>query len=81
MRVTRDHSSNEFDLVMALTTFLQQNFQYTQQLGHVPAGRDPVDWFLFDVKKGYCEQFATAAVLMLRKPGRPGPTRHRVFDR
>jgi protein-glutamine gamma-glutamyltransferase len=71
MRVTRDHSSNEFDLVMALTTYLQQNFQYTQQLGHVPAGRDPVDWFLFDVKKGYCEQFATAAVLMLRSLGVP----------
>ncbi len=71
MRVTRDHSSNEFDLVMALTSYLQQNFQYTQQLGHVPAGRDPVDWFLFDVKKGYCEQFATAEVLMLRSLGVP----------
>ena len=70
-RVTRDHSSNEYDLVMSLTTYLQQNFEYTQQLGHVPAGRDPVDWFLFDVKKGYCEQFATAEVLMLRSLGVP----------
>ncbi|TMD90747.1 MAG: DUF3488 domain-containing protein [Chloroflexi bacterium] len=70
-RVTRDHSSNEYDLVMALTSYLQQSFQYTQQLGHVPAGRDPVDWFLFDVKKGYCEQFATAEVLMLRSLGVP----------
>jgi protein-glutamine gamma-glutamyltransferase len=69
--VTRDHSSNQFDLVMALTTYLQQNFQYTQQLGHVPAGRDPVDWFLFDAKKGYCEQFATAEVMMLRGLGIP----------
>jgi hypothetical protein len=32
----------------------------------VPAGRDPVDWFLFDIKTGYCEQFATAETLMLR---------------
>ena len=71
MRVTRDHSSNEYDLVMALTSYLQQNFGYTQQLGHVPPGRDPVDWFLFDVKKGYCEQFATAEVLMLRSLGVP----------
>src|SRR5712691_7591573 len=71
VRVTRDHSSNQYDLVMALTSYLQQNYEYTQQLGHVPPGRDPVDWFLFDVKKGYCEQFATAETLMLRSLGVP----------
>jgi transglutaminase-like putative cysteine protease len=65
-QVTKGHDGNEYDLVMALTTYLQQNYQYTQQLGHVPGSRDPVDWFLFDAKKGYCEQFATAEVLMLR---------------
>jgi hypothetical protein len=37
----------------------------------VPTGRDPVDWFLFDAKTGYCEQFATAATLMLRSLGIP----------
>ena len=65
------HTANEFDEVMALTNYLQSNFRYSQQLGHVPAGRDPVDWFLFDVKIGYCEQFATAATLMLRSLGIP----------
>ena len=65
------HTANEFDTVMALTTYLQSNFQYSLELGHVPAGRDPVDWFLFDVKIGYCEQFATAEVLMLRSLGIP----------
>ena len=65
------HTTNEFDEVMALTNYLQANFQYSQQLGHVPAGRDPVDWFLFDVKIGYCEQFATAETLMLRSLGIP----------
>jgi hypothetical protein len=65
------HTTNEFDEVMALTNYLQTNFRYSQQLGHVPAGRDPVDWFLFDVKIGYCEQFATAETLMLRSLGIP----------
>ena len=37
----------------------------------MPAGRDPVDWFLFDAKIGYCEQFATAETLMLRSLGIP----------
>ena len=65
------HQATQFDTVMALTTYLQANFHYSQQLGHVPPGRDPVDWFLFDVKIGYCEQFATAETLMLRSLGIP----------
>ena len=65
------HNNTEFDEVMALTNYLQTNFRYSLQLGHVPAGRDPVDWFLFDVKIGYCEQFATAETLMLRSLGIP----------
>lgn len=62
---------NEFDTVMAITTYLQRNFRYSLDLPPVPAGVDPVDWFLFDVKVGYCEQFATAETLMLRSLGIP----------
>src|SRR6266481_5757286 len=40
-------------------------------MGHVPAGSEPVDGCLFDDKKGYCEQFATAETLMLRSLGVP----------
>ena len=57
------------ELVMALANYLQQNYRYSLQLGHVPSGRDPVDWFLFDARIGYCEQFATAMTLMLRSLG------------
>jgi protein-glutamine gamma-glutamyltransferase len=70
-QATLGHHASQYDTVMALTTYLQHNYQYSQQLGHVPAGRDPVDWFLFDVKIGYCEQFATAETLMLRSLGIP----------
>ena len=65
------HTATEFDIVTALTAYLQANYRYSLKLGHVPAGRDPVDWFLFDAKIGYCEQFATAATLMLRSLGVP----------
>jgi hypothetical protein len=61
----------QYDVVMAVTAYLQKNYRYTLEIGHVPPGRDPVDWFLFDVKLGYCEQFATAEVLMLRSLGIP----------
>ena len=64
-------ASNEFDAVMELTSYLQHHYRYSLQLPPVPHGRDPVDWFLFDVKTGYCEQFATAETLMLRSLGIP----------
>ncbi len=64
-------ATNQLDVVMALTTYLQATYHYTLALPPVPAGRDPVDWFLFDVKTGYCEQFATAETLMLRSLGIP----------
>lgn len=71
VQAVKGHEDSQYDTVMALTTYLQQNFQYSLQLGQVPPGRDPVDWFLFDAKIGYCEQFATAETLMLRSLGIP----------
>ena len=68
--VTRDQPTY-YDRVMAITYYLQQNYRYTLDLPPVPSGRDPVDWFLFDVKTGYCEQFATAETLLLRSQGIP----------
>lgn len=63
--------ADRYQVVMALTRALQRNYAYSLQVGHVPAGLDPVDWFLFDTKVGYCEQFATAETLMLRSLGIP----------
>lgn len=59
-------TGDEYDRVMAVTSYLQQHYRYTLDLPRVPAGQDPVDWFLFDAKTGYCEQFATAEVMLLR---------------
>lgn len=66
-----DPAGTRYDRVMALTRYLQANYQYSLELGHVPPGTDPVDWFLFDARVGYCEQFATAETLMLRSLGIP----------
>ena len=35
------------------------------------AGQDGVDYFLFDVKEGYCDYYASAMVVMLRSVGVP----------
>ena len=63
--------ATRFDLVMALTSFLQTHYTYSQQVGHVQPGVDPIDQFLFYDLYGYCEQFATAETLMLRSLGIP----------
>jgi transglutaminase-like putative cysteine protease len=62
-------TNDEYDRVMAVTSYLQRSYQYTLDLPRVPTGEDPVDWFLFIAKTGYCEQFATAEVLLLRSLG------------
>lgn len=37
----------------------------------VPAGQDPVDYFLFESKRGYCDLFASAMTVMARAAGLP----------
>jgi len=65
------HRATEYDEVTALVSYLQQNYRYSLQVGHAQAGIDPVDQFLFRDHFGYCEQFASAATLMLRSLGIP----------
>src|SRR5438034_2108580 len=65
------HTATEYDIVTALTSWLQDNYRYSLEIGHVRPGVDAVGQFLFVYKKGYCEQFATAAALMLRSLGIP----------
>jgi len=40
------------------------DFEYTLRPARVPRNRDWVDYFLFDSKRGHCEYFASAMVLM-----------------
>lgn len=47
--------------------FKKNGFVYTQQNVAIPkAGEDYVDQFLFDTKSGYCDNFSTSMVVMLR---------------
>ncbi len=64
-------ASERFDAVIALARHLQRDYRYTLATPPAPAGIDPVDYFLFDTRYGYCEMFATAAALMLRSQGIP----------
>ncbi len=55
------------DAVLAM--FHQQEYFYTLQ---PPAlGRNPVDRFLFDTRRGFCEHYASAFTFMMRSAGIP----------
>jgi hypothetical protein len=60
----------EYDKAAALETYLR-TFTYTLDLPSPPSDRDVVDYFLFDLKRGYCDYYASAMVVMARSIGLP----------
>lgn len=70
-RITAD-APTTYDKVKAIETWLADNYRYSVDSPVPPVGQDAVDYFLFDdAKVGFCEQFASATVMMLRALGIP----------
>lgn len=67
--VTRG-AATPYDQALALEAFLRQ-FPYDLEVAPAPAGRDVVDYFLFDAQRGYCDYYASALVVMARSLGIP----------
>ena len=51
--------------------FLKNNYQYTYRPGLTGQDKDPVNEFLTERKRGFCTQFASAAVFLFREAGIP----------
>jgi transglutaminase-like putative cysteine protease len=67
-----DSIPDAYDRAEALETFLRSPpYSYSAQVKATPPGRDPVDYFIFDLKQDFCEYFASAMVVMLREEGIP----------
>jgi transglutaminase-like putative cysteine protease len=60
-----------YDQAEAITNYLRSTIQYSTRVPSPPAGEDPTTWVLFDYKKGFCNYYASAEVLMLRSIGVP----------
>ena len=58
---------NRFDAAVAVERYLQTQFGYTLEMK--AGGDDPLADFLFNVREGHCEYFASAMALMLRSQG------------
>jgi transglutaminase-like putative cysteine protease len=59
-----------FDQALAIEAYLR-TISYTLDVPTPPLGRDVVDYFLFDLKRGYCDYFATSMVVLARSVGIP----------
>jgi len=59
--------SNRYDKAKAIEQYLQTNYGYT--LEQKAGGNEPLSDFLFNVREGHCEYFATAMAMMLRTQG------------
>ena len=55
-----------YDKADAITQYLRSHITYSTTVVNPPPGRDSLDWFLFDSKKGFCNYYATAEVILLR---------------
>ncbi len=58
-------------LALAVTNYVQTEYDYDLKAPALPEGRDFVDHFLFDTRTGYCNHFASAAAVLLRELGVP----------
>ena len=61
---------NAYDKARAVEDYLRR-FRYDPNMPYMPRDRDFVDFFLFDLQRGYCVAFASAAVVLLRSAGLP----------
>jgi transglutaminase-like putative cysteine protease len=70
-RITAELST-PYDKVLAVTEYLRNNIVYVEVIDdEPPIDQDLVDWFLFDYKKGFCNYYSTAEVVLLRSLGIP----------
>jgi transglutaminase-like putative cysteine protease len=64
-------SASRYDKANAIEDYLRTNIAYDEKIDSPPANRDRVDWLLFDEKRGYCDYYASAFVVMARSVGIP----------
>lgn len=63
--ITAGLKSN-FLKALAITDYLRKQYTYSTDVEDLPQFLDPIFWFLFEGKSGFCNYYASAEVLMLR---------------
>jgi transglutaminase-like putative cysteine protease len=69
--IAQTAEATELTKALALRDRLRLSYPYSLDARAAPEGRDFVDFFLFDERKGYCSYYASALAVMLRAVGIP----------
>jgi hypothetical protein len=67
--LTQDKAT-AYDKAKAIEAYLR-TYPYDLEVPVPPEDQDVADYFLFDLKKGYCDYYATAMVVLARASGLP----------
>lgn len=70
-RAVTQGAPTDFDKLMLLRQDLMKATQYDIDAPRSPRGMDPIEYFLFHSRRGYCEHYASAFTLMARSLGMP----------
>jgi hypothetical protein len=70
-RQTTRTAAGRYAKARALEQYLRAHYTYSLVLSGTPNSKDPLAMFLFDVRRGHCEYFASAMTVMLRQIGIP----------
>ena len=63
-------ASTPYEKASAIESYLRL-FPYTLDVPAPPPNRDVVDYFLFDLQRGYCDYYASSMVVLARAVGLP----------
>ena len=66
-----DKQPNEYDKAKAIETYLRKTYPYDLNIPAPPEDQDVTDYFLFELRRGYCDYYATAMVVLARASGLP----------
>ena len=69
-RITTE-AETPYEKTTAITDYLRAAITYSGTVDTPPDGTDPLVWFLFDYRAGFCNYYATAEVILLRSAGVP----------
>lgn len=62
---------NPYDIANAIEDYMREEMIYNEQIESPPNDVDPVDYFLFESREGYCIYYASSMAIMLRTQGIP----------
>jgi transglutaminase-like putative cysteine protease len=64
-------AATAFDKAAAIERWMRRNIDYDEQIPAPPTGMEASDYVLFELRRAYCDYYATAMVVMLRTLGIP----------